>query len=447
MIIREKDFFHRIIHNMDYCLIFAVMILLVIGFTAIYSSASNCIMTSFKYISVQFTALGLGFIAFIMLASFNYQYYEHTYKFIYTLSIILLSSVLIFGSVKRGTKGWFDFGFIAFQPVEIAKIMFILVLASILNRKKVKKGLFLIHIFLAFFGHLLFIMLQPDFSSTLSYFPITLVLLFVSGIDLFYLFCVIILCFFAMSIPLVKIFLLQMEFLQNSVFIANFIVSLKNSLTMIYIIVIIILFIMSCWWFLQKLRIKISIIYPLILCISILLGCMASVFIEKSLKDYQKKRLIVFLNPKIDPKSSGYNITQSKIAIGSGKLFGKGFKNGTQTQLGFLPEQHTDFIFSVIGEEGGWIMSQLTLIFYWIFIWRSLIISKEARDKYGSFVALGLASMFTFYAVINIGMVMGIMPVTGIPLPFLSYGGSSIFSSLCAIGILCSISIRKHTYY
>jgi rod shape determining protein RodA len=432
---------------MDYCLIFAVMILLVIGFTAIYSSASNCIMTSFKYISVQFTALGLGFIAFIMLASFNYQYYEHTYKFIYTLSIILLSSVLIFGSVKRGTKGWFDFGFIAFQPVEIAKIMFILVLASILNRKKVKKGLFLIHIFLAFFGHLLFIMLQPDFSSTLSYFPITLVLLFVSGIDLFYLFCVIILCFFAMSIPLVKIFLLQMEFLQNSVFIANFIVSLKNSLTMIYIIVIIILFIMSCWWFLQKLRIKISIIYPLILCISILLGCMASVFIEKSLKDYQKKRLIVFLNPKIDPKSSGYNITQSKIAIGSGKLFGKGFKNGTQTQLGFLPEQHTDFIFSVIGEEGGWIMSQLTLIFYWIFIWRSLIISKEARDKYGSFVALGLASMFTFYAVINIGMVMGIMPVTGIPLPFLSYGGSSIFSSLCAIGILCSISIRKHTYY
>ncbi len=197
----------------------------------------------------------------------------------------------------------------------------------------------------------------------------------------------------------------------------------------------------------MKLRVKISIIYPVILCGTILIGCVASIPVEKSLKDYQRKRLVVFLNPKVDPRGAGYNIIQSKIAIGSGRFTGKGFKKGTQTQLGFLPEQHTDFIFSVIGEEGGWIMSQLTLFLYFLFIWRALAIAKEARDRYGSLVAAGFAAMFTFYAVINIGMVMGIMPVTGIPLLFLSYGGSSIFSSLCAVGILCSIHMRRHIYY
>jgi rod shape determining protein RodA len=203
---------------------------------------------------------------------------------------------------------------------------------------------------------------------------------------------------------------------------------------------------MGSWWLLWKLRIKFSITYPIILCGVVLIGYISSVPIEKSLKDYQRKRLVVFLNPNVDPRGSGYNIIQSKIAIGSGKFIGKGFRKGTQTQLGFLPEQHTDFIFSVIGEEGGWVLAQLTLLFYFLFIWRALIIAKEARDRYGSLVATGLATMFVFYVVINVGMVMGIMPVTGIPLPLLSYGGSSIFSSLCAIGILSSIRMRRYIY-
>ncbi|MDR3243653.1 MAG: FtsW/RodA/SpoVE family cell cycle protein, partial [Elusimicrobiota bacterium] len=188
-------------------------------------------------------------------------------------------------------------------------------------------------------------------------------------------------------------------------------------------------------------------VYPLLLCGCIILGCAASVPVEKSLKEYQRKRLVVFLNPKIDPRGSGYNIIQSKIAIGSGKITGKGFRKGSQTQLGFLPEQHTDFIFSVIGEEGGWLMSQLTLLFYFLLIWRAMVIAKDSRDSYGSLVAVGIATMFTFYAFINIGMVMGMMPVTGMPLLFLSYGGSSMVSSMFAIGILCSIYVRRHTYY
>ncbi|MDR3253496.1 MAG: rod shape-determining protein RodA [Endomicrobium sp.] len=447
--IKEKPLFQRIISNIDGGLIFAVAVLLFISFITIYSAGVNY-RTSFKYISVQSIAMGIGFIAFILLTSFNYQYYKHLYKFIYVLSVGLLISVLIFGSVKRGTKGWFDFGFISFQPVEIAKVMFILVLASVLDKKEkeVRKISFLVPVFLMLAGHLLLIMIQPDFSSTLSYFPVTLVLLFTAGVEPFYLFCIIVLCFLAVGIPLVETFFnMQMQFLQNGTFITNFILSFKNGLTGIYIIAAVLLFIMGCWWFLWRLRVRIPVIYPVILCISILLGCAASVPVEKSLKDYQRKRLVVFLNPKVDPRGSGYNIIQSKIAIGSGKLTGKGFRKGTQTQLGFLPEQHTDFIFSVIGEEGGWIMAQLTLLFYCFFIWRSLVIAKEARDRYGSFIATGLAAMFTFYAVINIGMVMGMMPVTGMPLLLLSYGGSSVFSSLCAVGILCSVNIRRYTYY
>ncbi|OEG70564.1 hypothetical protein ATZ36_04085 [Candidatus Endomicrobiellum trichonymphae] len=447
--IDKKQFFQHLVSEIDCWLIFVLLILMLISFIEIYSAGFNYGM-SFKYLSVQFLASGIGFIWLFLLASFNYQYYKHFDKFIYILSFALLVSVLIFGSVKRGTRGWFDFGFISFQPVEIAKVMFILALASFLDKRAEdsKKISFLISAFAMLAGHLLLIMMQPDFSSTLSYFPVTLILLFIAGVKPFYLLCIIVLGSLAAGIPLLETFLdMRLKSLESETFLTSLTVSLKSGWTGIYIIAAVLFLIVGGWCLLWKLRVKISIIYPVILCGTILIGCAASIPVEKSLKDYQRKRLVVFLNPKVDPRGAGYNIIQSKIAIGSGRFAGKGFKRGTQTQLGFLPEQHTDFIFSVIGEEGGWIMAQLTLFLYFLFIWRALAIAKEARDRYGSLVAVGFAAMFTFYAVINIGMVMGIMPVTGIPLLFLSYGGSSIFSSLCTVGILCSIHMRRHIYY
>ncbi|MDR1926799.1 MAG: rod shape-determining protein RodA [Endomicrobium sp.] len=447
--INKKIFFQRLISNIDLALALVILVLMFISFTAIYSAGVNFGL-SFKYISVQCLASGMGFICLLFLASFNYQYYKHLNKVIYVLSLVLLIAVLIFGSVKRGTKGWFDFGIISFQPVEIAKIMFILVFSSFIDAKakKIKKASFFISTFAILAGHLMLIMMQPDFSSTLSYFPVTLILLFIVGVEPFLLLCIIIIGGLAVGIPLLKTFLdMQINFLQDKTFLTNIATCLRIGWCSGYILVAVLFLIMCSWGILWKFRIKISLIYPIVLCGAILLGCAVSITVEKSLKNYQRKRLVVFLNPKIDPRGSGYNIIQSKIAIGSGRFTGKGFKKGTQTQLGFLPEQHTDFIFSVIGEEGGWIMAQLTILFYSLFIWRALAIAKESRDRYGSLVATGLATMFAFYAVINIGMVMGMMPVTGMPLLLLSYGGSSIFSSLCAIGILCSIHIRKHTYF
>jgi rod shape determining protein RodA len=211
-------------------------------------------------------------------------------------------------------------------------------------------------------------------------------------------------------------------------------------------LIVIVAAIFVLWWFLTKLRFSIPVIYPLALSVILVFGSVSSIAVNKSLKEYQRKRLIVFLNPDIDPLGSAYNIIQSKIAIGSGQMTGRGLFQGTQSQLGFLPEQHTDFIFSVIGEEMGYILSQLTILLYFLLVWRGLIIAREARDRFGSLVATGISTAFAFHALINVGMVMGMMPATGLPLPLLSYGGSSMVTALWEIGLLLSIHVRRFTH-
>ncbi|MDD2420811.1 MAG: rod shape-determining protein RodA [Heliobacteriaceae bacterium] len=163
------------------------------------------------------------------------------------------------------------------------------------------------------------------------------------------------------------------------------------------------------------------------------------------LKEYQIQRLIIFLDPDMDPMVSGYHIRQSLIAIGSGGLLGKGLYNGSQAQLNFLPEHHTDFIFSVVGEELGFVGVAALLCLFLIFILRALRIALEARDTYGTLIVVGVMSMFLFHIMINIGMTAGIMPVTGIPLPFISYGGSAMLTNMMSLGILINVSLRKQT--
>lgn len=161
------------------------------------------------------------------------------------------------------------------------------------------------------------------------------------------------------------------------------------------------------------------------------------------LKDYQKMRITVFLDPNVDPLGSGYHIIQSKIAIGSGMLFGKGLFGGTQSQLNFLPENHTDFIFAVVGEETGFIGCTVLLLLYLIILWRGTVIARDASDAFGRLLAVGITCMLGFHVLVNVGMTMGIMPVTGIPLPLMSYGVSSLTTNLLAIAILMNIQLRK----
>ena len=161
------------------------------------------------------------------------------------------------------------------------------------------------------------------------------------------------------------------------------------------------------------------------------------------LPNHAKTRIDVFLNPDLDPRGSGYNIIQSKLAIGSGQLMGMGVKQGNQTQLGYLYPKTTDFIFSVIGEEMGFVIAGLIIILYIILITKAIYIAKTAKDDKGSYVAIGIAGIFLFHMVENIGMTMGLLPITGVPLPFVSYGGSSLLTNLILIGLLLNISGRR----
>ncbi len=164
------------------------------------------------------------------------------------------------------------------------------------------------------------------------------------------------------------------------------------------------------------------------------------------LADYQRSRLLVFLNPNEDPLGAGYTVVQSRIAIGSGEIWGKGWLAGTQNQLNFLPERHTDFIFSVVGEEWGFLGSSLCLGLLALLFYRGILIATQTRDPFGRLLVVGLITLLATHSVVNIGMTMGLMPVVGLPLPFLSYGGSWLMTCLVAVGIILSVGVRRPVY-
>lgn len=164
------------------------------------------------------------------------------------------------------------------------------------------------------------------------------------------------------------------------------------------------------------------------------------------LKPYQKNRILTFLNPDFDPLGAGYHVIQSEIAVGSGKLLGKGYLGGTQNQLDFLPEQHTDFVFSVFAEEWGFVGCLILLALYFALMGLALQIVARARDRFGSLLVLGMITIFFWQVVINVGMVTGVLPVVGIPLPLLSYGGSSLLSMMIAVGLMMNINMRRFTF-
>ncbi|HEX7125073.1 MAG TPA: rod shape-determining protein RodA [Thermodesulfobacteriota bacterium] len=175
-------------------------------------------------------------------------------------------------------------------------------------------------------------------------------------------------------------------------------------------------------------------------------GLAASPVVWRHLKPYQRSRLLTFMNPEADPQGTGYHILQSKIAIGSGRLFGKGFTEGTQSQLQFLPEHHTDFAFAVWGEEWGFLGAFLLLLLYFVLILWGLNIALKAKDRLGTLLAYGITAYLFLHVAINIGMVTGVLPVVGVPLVLMSYGGSSVFTTLACVGLLLNISMRRYMF-
>jgi rod shape determining protein RodA len=186
---------------------------------------------------------------------------------------------------------------------------------------------------------------------------------------------------------------------------------------------------------------------PKVIVAIVLLGVMSLYPAWMSLHDYQKRRVMVLINPDADPRGSGYHIIQSKIAVGSGALFGKGFLQGTQSQLEFLPEHTTDFIFSVLGEEWGFAGCIFLIGLYLCFLARIFWLVGVSKDLFPSLVILGVGLYFFFQSVVNIGMVIGLLPVVGLPLPLISYGGSSMLSCMVSLGIVLGMNMRRLTYF
>jgi rod shape determining protein RodA len=437
----------KLFEKMDWILFIITALIIASGLIAVYSAVLH-FGNPGKFFITQSFAVFFGFMGLVLFMSFNYQYFKEVSTFVYIFSILLLIAVLLFGVTIRGTKGWFHIGHFTFQPVEFTKIMFILVVSAYLDKhwREMRRLQALVVPLAILLGHLVLILLQPDFSSTLVYFPVILMLLYVAGAEILYLLAIMLFGLIAVGIPLTSTYLrMQPDLLHTHAFLNYLVLATHGGIRAFIVLSVVILFLLILWWFLNNFRIYIPAIVLISLSLIIITASLASVVVQKSMKEYQRRRLVVFLNPDVDPLGSGYNIIQSKIAIGSGHYFGKGFFSGRQTQLGFLPEQHTDFIFAVIGEETGFFFSFFMISLYFGLIWRALVIAREARDRYGSFVATGIAAMFGFYAVINIGMVMGLMPAAGLPLPLISYGGSGMVSSMISIGILFSIHIRRYT--
>ena len=172
-------------------------------------------------------------------------------------------------------------------------------------------------------------------------------------------------------------------------------------------------------------------------------AALAAPLVWRTLHDYQRQRLVVFLDPTVDPLGAGYALIQSKIAVGSGQLLGKGFLHGTQNLLRFIPEQHTDFIFTVIGEELGFAGALVVLGLFALWLWRASVAARQAKDRLGMLMAVGVIAMIAFHLFINVGMTVGLAPITGIPLPFISHGGSALIAMLAATGLLLNVGMRR----
>lgn len=444
----KESVFRRLLRHFDWTLFTVAMLLSCIGLVMVYSASLRFGNPAF-YLGKQALAFAFGCAAIFVLASLNYQIFAQYAKPLYVVSVGLLMLVLLFGSSARGTKAWLALGPLYFQPSEISKLIVIVLLAAWCekNLKEISQIKTLFVPALMVLSHMGLILLQPDFGSTLVYLPIAIGILFVAGARLFHLLTVLFYAGIAGGLVLLRTyFSLSPEFLAEHPFWNFFYKSISLGKEFLILQAAFAILFLLFWWIAKKLWLRIPGLFVFSAFCILLFGWCSAAAAAGSIKEYQRKRIIAFFDPAMDPAGSGYHAIQSMVALGSGKIFGKGIFSGTQGRLGFLPEQHTDFIFSVLGEELGFAGCGFVVLLYFILQWRAVSIAGAARDRFGSFLAIGISCMFGFYIFLNLMMIMGWAPVIGLPLPFLSYGGSSLVSSLAAVGILLSIHVRRYTH-
>lgn len=430
----------------DWFLFGAMAFLVILGALCIMS-AVNAVDFSNAVVRTHIIALPLGFLAFFAAWSFNYQIFDEQWKPLYGIILALLIGVLLFGTYQRGSKSWFVFPFFSMQPAEICRVLTILAAAAFLDRqgrnmRDLRTLVWLGALIAPVFG---LIMLQPDFSSIVITFPALLVLLYCAGVNVFYLALVFAFAAVAGFFTVAWTFLyLHPQWLDYKLLDVFF----KLSDHILYMGVFVLLTGLAgyvAWWLFKQLRIFLPSFYFVLATLVVAAGFFAGVFADHQMKPYQRKRVEAFLAPQSDPQGASYNVLQAQIAMGSGGIFGKGLFSGTQSRLGFVPEKHTDFILAVVGEELGLWGTLLVLGLYLVILWRIAVVAYLASDRYGYLVCSGIFGMFLTYMLINFGMLIGLFPVAGIPLPFISYGGSNLVSSMLALGVVQSVYARRIT--
>ncbi|KPJ53252.1 hypothetical protein AMJ39_05345 [candidate division TA06 bacterium DG_24] len=364
------------------------------------------------YVRRQILWLCIGLVGLVAAAVVPYRLFE---AFAYPLyaAVLILLVLLLLEPASFGARRWIGVGPLHFQPSEIAKLVVIFTVAKLLAGRKRGESRRRDILFVAAVVALpaVLILLEPDLGTAASLGAPLILMLFWRRVNIAYLLLLV-----APLISLVTAFSL----ITWAVFMIALVVILYAA--------------------------RVRVIDALTVFLTSSVAGIITPLAWSLLKDYHRRRILAFLNPDLDPRGAGWHLLQSKIAIGSGGLLGKGYLAGTQKKLAFLPERHTDFIFSVIGEEFGLIGVLVLMGLYFILIYLGLRNAAEARNPFASLVAVGIVSILTFQIFVNIGVVTGLMPVTGIPLPFVTYGGSSLMTALAMVGVLMNVGRRRFEY-
>lgn len=406
----KKNFFEGI----DLTVLFITLGILTAGLLAIFSATYT---SGTDYFSRQLTFALFGILLMLVVSYIPPRIIAKGSYAFYGLSLILLVLVLLFGKKISGSKSWFSFGGFGIQPSEFAKIATVLAIANFISTsdegfKNINKPVNFIKTCLFVFVPVLLIMKQPDMGTSLVFLSMILPVMFWAGLSPYALFVII-----SPAIIAVGAFLGMNYFITALVIVAIVLLLFKKNIF----------------------------ITAGILVINFVIGFSVDTLYKK-LQPYQQARIKAVFDPSTDPLGSGYNVIQSKVAIGSGGLFGKGFLQGTQTQLKFIPEQWTDFIYCMIGEEFGFAGSVIILLLYMLIIFQLVNNAYLSKNRFLSIACIGFSSIILFHLVINVGMTIGVMPVIGIPLPLMSYGISSLLSFLVMTGIGMSAYRYRNQY-
>jgi rod shape determining protein RodA len=388
--------------KLDLIILIPVLILVVAGLLSIYSATHNAEIF-IKFQKQVFWAI-IGLLLLLLALFAPPRMYHYLAYLSYAVAILLLLLVLIFGKTIAGNAGWFGIGGYGIQPSEFAKVATILALGRFLSDSTTSMNSFRdLSKAIGIVGlPWLLIFLQPDFGTGLVYWAIFLAMIFWAGAEM-------VLLLTLLSPVLVAV----LSILGFWYFLAA-------------------AFIVSILFYVMKRNLGVALMF-LTLNLSIGFGVQ---YAYSHLPNYQKNRIAVFIDPTEAPLSAGWNVIQSKVAIGSGGMTGRGYLQGSQTQLRFVPEQWTDFIFCVPAEEFGFLGGIGILFLFAVFLFRGLRIARIMEFRFSSLIAIGITTLVLFHVFINVGMTLGIIPVIGIPLPFMSYGGSFFLTSMLAIGIL-----------